>query len=409
MTQEGARIAAERAARESYGRLLAFVTARTRNIAAAEDALAEAFASALSAWPKTGVPDRPEAWLLTTARRAAGHADRRRKVRDAHEETVAMIEEDLREGREREFPDERLKLLFACAHPAIGQAVRTPLMLQTVLGLDAARIAIAFNVAATAMGQRLVRAKAKIREAAIPFSTPKHADLPERLEDVLSAIYACFSTGWDEIGGAQPSHEGLAEEAIFLGRLVVSLLPEEPEPKGLLALMLYADARKAARRDAKGAYVPLIDQDRSLWAESQIIEAERLLTAAAQAKRFGRFQAEAALQSVHVQAGRGVKPNSSALVTLYNLLARFHPTIGVEVGRAVAHAAHYGVERGLAMLDSLDPVRAEAYQPFHAARFHLLAEAGRQAEAEDARARAVELARDPAIVRYLEGPGPAKH
>ncbi|MBN8893110.1 MAG: hypothetical protein J0H91_22745 [Rhodospirillales bacterium] len=303
-----ARAAAEAAARASYGRLVAWLAARTRDVAAAEDALADAFAAALRTWPARGVPDRPEAWLLTTARRNLGHAARHRLVRAAAAPTLHLLATAAQDRDEAgAFPDERLKLLFVCAHPAIDPAMHTPLMLQSVLGLDAARIAAAFVVAPAAMGQRLVRAKAKIRDAGIRFAVPGPADLPARLAPVLDAVYAAFGTAWDapprgeEPGGPAAN---LGEEAIWLARLIASLLPEEPEALGLLALLLHCQARQPARRDAAG-FVPLSAQDPALWSAPLIAEAEAALLRACALGRIGRFQLEAAIQSAHAGRARG--------------------------------------------------------------------------------------------------------
>ncbi len=228
-------------------------------MAAAEDALADVFLAALETWPRRGVPDKPEAWLLTAARRRLIDGTRHARVEAgalpallaAADEAQAVASID------SVFPDERLKLLFICAHPAIDAVVRTPLMLQTVLGLDAARIASAFLVKPATMGQRLSRAKAKIRDAGIRFALPNAADLPPRLDAVLEAIYAAYGTGWDDVAGADPRRRGLASEAIELGRLLRHLMPGEPEAQGLLALMLHCEARRKARRTAAAAYVPL--------------------------------------------------------------------------------------------------------------------------------------------------------
>ncbi len=247
---DGARGTAEAVARAAYGRLVAYLAARSRDVAAAEDALAEAFAAALRVWPETGVPERPEAWLFTAARRQLIQAGRRQAVRGAAEPTLALLAEERQDRAPDAFPDERLKLLFVCAHPAIDPAARAPLMLQTVLGLDAARIASAFLVAPAAMGQRLVRAKTRIREAGIAFAVPEPEELPERLAAVLDAIYAAYGSGWEDAAGTDARRKGLTAEAIWLARLVTALLPGEPEARGLLALMLYCEARAAARRDA---------------------------------------------------------------------------------------------------------------------------------------------------------------
>src|SRR5262245_46252589 len=291
---------AEAVARRSYGKLVAFLATRTRDVAAAEDALADAFTAALADWPAHGVPQKPEAWLLAVARRRAVDAARRRRTSEQATVEVRLLTEELESAASAvEIPDERLSLMFACAHPAIDAGIRAPLILQTILAFDAATIASAFLVAPAAMGQRLVRAKQKIALAGIPFRLPGRSDLPERLEAVLEAIYATFTEGWSDPAGTEARRRNPAEEGIWLGRLVASLLPEEPEALGLLALMLYADARRPARRDARGDYVPLAQQDTAIWDAGLIAEAEALLRAAGARETLGRYQLEAAIQSAH--------------------------------------------------------------------------------------------------------------
>lgn len=402
MSGGDARKAAETAARGSYGRLLALIARSTRDIAAAEDALSQAFAEALRSWPASGVPDNPDAWLLTTARRAAGHVRRHQGVRDAAVPTLEQMYETMQSRTVPEFPDERLKLMFVCAHPAIDETIRTPLMLQTILGLEAARIAQAFLVEAPAMSQRLVRAKSKIRDAGLAFEVPEAADLGARLGDVLSAIYAAYSLGWDDVPGSDAPEEGLTAEAIFLARLIVSLLPDEPEAKGLLALMLASEARAKARRSEDGAYVPLKEQDIRLWDGAMIAEAEANLRAAAAQGRPGRFQTEAAIQSLHnhgVIRGEGAP---RALLTLYDVLVQQSPAIGAAVARAAAYGEHVSAEAGLACLGEIPRERVAAYQPYWAARFHLAQSAGLLSEARAAHGEAIRLARDPALVSYLD-------
>ena len=246
-----ARGTADAVARRSYGKLVAFLAARTRDVSAAEDALSDAFAAALDDWPRNGCPSNPEAWLLTVARRKAIDAARRQAHRrDAAPHLLLMAEELEAAASDSEIPDQRLALMFACAHPAIDAGIRAPLILQVVLGFDAATIASAFLMSPAAMGQRLVRAKNKIREARIPFRIPDRAELRDRLDTVLDAIYAAFAEGWIDPAGTDIARRDLADEAIFLGRLVAELLPAEPEALGLLALMLHAEARRRARRDA---------------------------------------------------------------------------------------------------------------------------------------------------------------
>lgn len=249
LTSQGnaARDTAEMVARDSYGRLVALLAVRTRDVAAAEDALADAFAAALADWPANGVPARPEAWLVTVARRRLIDAARRRQTGDAAEGTLRLLAEevDAAAAAGPRIPDRRLALLFACAHPALDPAIRAPLMLQVVLGLDAKRIASAFLMSPAAIGKRLGRAKARIREAGIPFAVPDRAELPGRLDTVLDAIYAAFGDGWGDPAGTDAARRGLSAEALYLARLAAALMPDEPEALGLLALMLHAEARAA--------------------------------------------------------------------------------------------------------------------------------------------------------------------
>lgn len=293
-----ARRAAELAARNSYGRLVAYLAAQTRDVVAAEDALGDAFLSALQTWTESGVPKNPEAWLLVTARNRLIDAGRRSQVHEKVLNTFKYNELEFAAEPSSEsvtFPDDRLKLLFICAHPAIDPTIHTPLMLQTVLGLNAAQIASAFLVAPATMGQRLVRAKTKIRDAGIAFELPEEKDLPSRLTAVLEAIYAAYTQAWETVDGGDPRHRGLAEEAIWLARLCVKLMPTEPEARGLLALMLYCESRRDARRTSNGSYVPLLQQDTSLWSQIAIAEAEKELALSATFKQLGRFQLEAAI------------------------------------------------------------------------------------------------------------------
>ncbi|WEK05196.1 MAG: sigma factor [Candidatus Devosia phytovorans] len=395
---------AERLARESYGRLLALLAARTRDVAGAEDALAEAFASALKSWPQEGVPANPDGWLLTVARRRQTDAMRRRRTRSDGEVHIQMMRDELDDlaANPDAIADRRLALMFACAHPEMEPAMRSPLILQTVLGMTATDIAAAFLIPPATMGQRLVRAKTRIREAGIPFAIPEREDLPGRLDAVLEAIYAAYAKGWTEIGDT--SAERMAGEAIWLGRLVVSLLPDEPEAKGMLALMLYAEARRNARRDAAGAYVPLGSQDITLWDEEQIVTAESLLHAANQAGPTGRYQIEAAIQSAHIARRISGRDNWQAVVALYDVLLKLTNSPVVLLNRAVALAETEGPEAALANLDTIaDDRRMAQYQPYWAARGHLLALAGRKADAHEALTLAIGLTGEDAVRHYLLG------
>ncbi len=398
---DGTHRAAERAARESYGRLVAFLAARSRDVAGAEDALAEAFASALQTWPQSGVPNNPDAWLLTVARRRQADAARRRVTRTAGEAHLTMIAAELGEaGGGDSIPDRRLALMFACAHPEVEAAMRAPLILQAVLGLTAVDIAAAFLLPPATMGQRLVRAKARIREGGIPFAVPEPEELPERLDAVLAAIYAAYTRGWADPSDSGP--ERLAEEAIWLAQVVVGLLPDAPEAKGLLALMLYAEARSRARRDPAGAYVPFDRQDIALWDQDAIAAAEAMLHAANRGGPTGRYQIEAAIQSAHLARRLGGADTWPAVVQLYDVLMRLSPSPVVVLNRAAALAEVEGPDAALASLESIaGDKRLDTYQPWWAVRGHLLARAGRKGEAHEALSLAIGLADDPAVRQYL--------
>jgi RNA polymerase sigma-70 factor (ECF subfamily) len=395
--------AAEAVARTSYGKLVAFIAARSGDVAGAEDALSDAFATALADWPVRGVPENPAAWLLTVARRKRIDTARRARTSQLASTHLRMVAEELAAATTADIPDERLALMFVCAHPAIDPVVRAPLMLQTVLGLDAATIASAFLTAPAAMGQRLVRAKARIKLAAIPFRLPERADLPGRLEAVLSAIYAAFSSGWTDPGGTELSPRDLAQEAIWLGRLVVALLPDEAEAAGLLALMLYAEARRIARRTPDGDYVPLDEQAVELWDAAMIAQAEALLLRASAMGCVGRFQLEAAVQSAHVVRRRNGRSDWAAIVQLYDALLALTLSPVVAINRAVALAEAAGAETGLAALDLLsgDP-RLGDYQPYWAARAGLLARAGAVDPARMAYQRAIGMEANPSVRRFLQ-------
>ena len=403
-SEERARQIADEVARRSYGKLVAFLAARTRDLAAAEDALSEAFARALEDWPVNGCPANPEGWLLTVARRKGIDAMRIRRRGELLAGRIGTMMEGLEAAAAgTEIPDQRLALLFVCAHPAIEEGIRSPLMLQVVLGLDAAAIASAFLLAPATMGQRLVRAKNKIRQAGIPFEVPGREELRGRVDAVLQAIYAAFAEGWTDGAGTDAARRDLAQEAIFLCRVVVELMPEEAEALGLLALMLYAEARCRARRTAEGDYVPLGEQDPALWDSAMIRKAEELLRRSSHIGPVGRFQLEAALQSAHVERRLTGRDNWSEVVALYDALLGVEPSPVVGMNRAVAVGKLSGAAEGL---KALDRIRADGrlgeYQPYWAARAALLAESGAIPEAQDAYDRAIGLAKDPAVRRFLE-------
>jgi predicted RNA polymerase sigma factor len=406
--EASARGAAEAVARRSYGRLVAFLAARTRDVAAAEDALSEAFAAALADWPARGAPPlNPEAWLLTVARRKLIDASRRHATREAAGPELELWARELEQAAaavaEGGIPDRRLGLMFACAHPSIETGVRAPLMLQAVLGLDAATIASALLVSPQAMSKRLVRAKGKIRTAGIPFRLPGPEELPGRLADVLDAVYAAFTEGWSDAAGSDLARRDLAGEALYLARLTADLLPGEPEALGLLALLLHTEARHRARRSADGEFVPLADQDEALWDRSMIEEAERLIRRASERASLGRYQLEAALQSAHVHRRLTGESNWPEVLRLYDALLALTASPVVAVNRALALAEVAGPSSGLAALPttSAEPRLAE-YQPYWAARAELLARSGARAEARAACERAIGLEHDPAVRRFLQ-------
>ena len=400
--QESTHRTIERVARESYGRLVAYLSVHTRDVASAEDALSNALVKALTTWPQDGVPQNPEAWLMTTARHSIIDHVRHQQVAEASEPTLVLLREESNEmTSSAEFPDDRLKLLFVCAHPAIDPAMHTPLMLQTVLGLDAVRVAHAFLVSPTAMGQRLVRAKTKIRDTGIQFEVPQERELPQRLDAVLEAIYAAFGIGWGDMTGVDQRGRDLAEEAIWLARVLLQLMPAEPEVRGLLALMLHCEARRAARRRPDGRYVPLSEQDSCQWSLPLVEEAERHLAEASNRGRTGRFQLEAAIQSVHAERARSGRTEWVAIVLFYEQLVSISPTLGTRTGYAAAVAEAVGPEAGLAVLNGIDSEAVSGYQPYWAARAHLLQRLGKTSDALDAFDRAIGLAEDPAVRQFL--------
>lgn len=397
-----ARAIAEETARASYGRLLAWLCARTGDVAAAEDALSDAFRAALEHWPTTGVPASPEAWIITAARRKL--IDQGRKAKTRVEAVPALVlaaeEAEAKAEMKSPFPDERLKLMFICAHPAIEENVRTPLMLQTVLGLDAARIASAFLTSPKAMGARLVRAKRKIKSAAVPFVEPPLEQLPDRMSAVLDAIYAAFGTGWNEVDGSGQTGN-LTHEAIFLAQLVTTLAPEQAEAWGLLSLMLHAEARRAARH-LDGAYIPLSSQDTGLWDQRMIAAAEEALATAWRLKTMGRFQLEAAIQSAHAASrlhGRDVKND---IILLYENLVRIAPSMGAEIGYAAALASAGRFADGLDVLDRIEKDRIQTYQPFWAVRAHIFKGLERRNDADAAYDRAIGLSDNGAARAFLK-------
>jgi len=379
-----ARGAAEAAARDAYGRLLGLLVRRTGNLAEAEDALSGAFEAALASWPRTGVPERPHAWLLTAARRKLTDSGRRSTVRRAAEPALVQLADEAAAREATDWPDERLALMTACARPEIDPAVRAPLMLQVVLGMDAARIASAFLVKPATMGQRLSRAKARIREAGLSFERPAPDQLAAALEPVLDAIYAAYGAGWDGLGGDDPSAKGLADEAAFLASLTARLAPQSGEAHGLVALIAHCEARAGARRGEAGEFVALDDQDPARWDDRLIALGEAALRRALACGPPGRFALEAAIQSVHAERGRTGRTNWAAAAALYDaLLETGRAGLGAAVARASAHGKAYGAERALEALNAIRNEAAE-YQSFHAALAFWLSQTGDKGAARTA-------------------------
>jgi predicted RNA polymerase sigma factor len=387
-------------ARDSYGRLLAVLAAPTRDIAAAEDALADAIERALARWPDDGIPASPEGWLLTVARnrlrdvwKSSGY--RMTDPLDEVDYVSPSLEDDM-----PAIPDRRLELMLVCAHPAIAPNIRTPLMLQSVLGVEAAAIATAFAVEPSTMAQRLVRAKKRIRDAGIPFVQPERDNLAERLPAVLEAVYGAYAIDWQLAPRGAPI-ESLSAEALHLALVLAELLPDEPEVLGLAALVCLSEARGPARRTADGGFIPLDDQDTKLWDQVLMARGEALLRRAYGQRRPGRFQYEAAIQSAHCTRATRGKVDLSALRKLHRALLRVAPSLGAAVASAAVDGEIDGPDAGLLALDAIGDPAVERFQPAWTTRAHLLSEAGRAAEAADAYRRAIELTADPGVAEYL--------
>lgn len=387
--------------RTSYGRLVALVAARTNDLAAAEDALSEALVAALRTWPERGIPESPEAWMLTAARRSLIGAHRRRETAARAAPVLAMLDDE-HAGREGSpFPDRRLELMFACTNPALAAEVRAPLMLQAVLGLDAVRIAEAFLVKPATLGQQLSRAKRRLAVAGIPYRVPDADELPERLGFVLDAIYAAYSTGWDDAAGLDPKRVGLTGEAVHLATTLAELLPDEAEAHGLAALVLHSDARAAARRDADGRFVPLGDQDVHAWSRESIDRAERHLARALAIGVIGPYQLQAAIQSVHNRRAATGSTDWVAISALYDGVHRLAPSTGATVARAAAHLHAHGPDAASAVLAAVDPTAVETYQPYWVTRAEIALARGDRTVAATDMERAIALTTDPHTADHL--------
>ena len=394
--------AAGLAARDSYGRLLALLSASTSDIAAAEDALADAFERALRSWPVQGAPASPDAWLLTVARnRLRDHwrsAEAQRTVPLDGRQDLPVDGDDL---DVEALPDKRLELMLVCAHPAIDRAAHTPLMLSTVLGFTAEQIGRAFSVPASTMATRLVRAKKRIKAARIPFRIPDRADLPARMDAVLEAVYGAYVIDWATTG---PQDRQLPSDALLLAEVLTRCAPGDPEAHGLAALVQLSASRRPARLDAAGRFVPLPEQDPSRWDSHLIDRAHEHLRAAHALGRLGRFQLEAAIQAVHCARRRAGPTDWPTLLALHRLLHAVAPSLGSGVALAAVTAEVEGPAAGLAELDALledGGPPARRFQPARATRAHLLDRLGRSEEAVVAYDSAIDLTHDSAERQYL--------
>ena len=388
----------ERAFREERAGVVATLIRHVGDFQLAEDAVQDAFASAVATWPRDGVPDNPGAWITTAARRKAIDRLRRdRSLADRTDRLAELARLDAQEHpsvneEETTIEDDRLRLIFTCCHPALDLAARVALTLRMLGGLTTEEIARAFLVADKTMGQRISRAKRKIAEAHIPYRVPADDVLPDRLSGVLAVVYLIFNEGYHAAAGERLVREEVCGEAIRLGRLLAKLMPDEAEVRGLLALMLFHDARRGARVDESGRFVPLDEQDRSLWDQGRIAEGRGELERAMRMKAPGPYQLQAAIAALHVEAQGADETDWAQIAELYGALARISPSPVVEVNRAVAVGFASGPEAGLELLEPLlEDSRLERHQPLRAAHAELLRRAGDSDGAAEAYRRAIEL------------------
>jgi len=404
MADATARDVADAVYRTESRRVLATLIRLLGDFELAEEALHDAFAAAIAQWPRDGVPANPRAWLVSTGRFKAVDALRRRARFDASLAALAADVPDVPGAPEDEsaVADDRLRLVFICCHPALAAEAQVAMTLREVCGLTTEEIARAFLASPAAIAQRIVRAKAKIREEQIPYDVPSVAELPPRLDAVLRVVYLVFNEGWAASSGAAPLRQGLSAEAIRLGRLLFELIPE-PEVWGLLALMLLHDSRRAARSSPTSDLVLLDDQDRSLWDRAQIVEGGALVERALRSRRFGPYTLQAAIAAVHAEAPDAASTDWRQIVALYDVLLRVAPSPVVELNRAVAVAMRDGPDAGLALVDALFARgELETYVYAHAARADLCRRLGRVADARASWERALVLVRQDAERRYFE-------